>query len=409
MLSKAKSNSRPRIRFKQFSSNWESRKLSELTQIYDGTHQTPVYVGEGVPFYSVEQLTSDNFQDTKYVSEKAFKNEAKNKAIEQDDLLMTRIGDIGTIKHINWMPKAAFYVSLALIKKSSKFQSNFLSQAMRTSWFQRQLWNRTLHVAFPKKINLGDIGSCSLRLPTQDEQTKIGNFLSQVDSLIKNLKIQQINLKKYRKGVLQNIFFQKIRFKDKNGKAYQQWASKPLKEIFSKVNRRNKDDAIFDVLTNSAIKGVISQGDFFEKDIANQDNLTNYFVVDIDDFVYNPRISKFAPVGPFNRNKVKKGVMSPLYTVLKVKEGIRDYLEYYFSSSLWHHYMCKIANYGARHDRMSFSQEDFMNMPIPFPCTDEQEKISSFLSSLDELIANKEKQIKLLEQWKKGLLQQMFV
>ena len=163
------------------------------------------------------------------------------------------------------------------------------------------------------------------------------------------------------------------------------------------------------MLSNSAVSGIINQRDFFEKDIANQNNLLNYFKVDVDDFVYNPRISNEAPYGPFNRNKLIQGIMSPLYTVLKLKDGNLDFFEMYFKTSIWHKYMYKIANYGARYDRLSFSQDDFMRMEVPFPTEQEQKKIAIILNAIEEMVFLKNKQIKLAEQWKKGLMQKMFI
>lgn len=183
---------------------------------------------------------------------------------------------------------------------------------------------------------------------------------------------------------------------------------KYLYEIFQKKQKRNSDNKEKFVLTNSAVEGIVSQQDYFDKDIANQDNLTNYFVVDLDDFIYNPRISKTAPVGPFKRNNLQKGIMSPLYTVLKPKIGDLSFLENYFETKYWHRYMFKIANYGARHDRMNILHSDFMKLPVPFPSIPEQQKITSFLNSVKEWLKDLQTQKESLEEYKKGMMQKIF-
>lgn len=183
---------------------------------------------------------------------------------------------------------------------------------------------------------------------------------------------------------------------------------KYLHDIFQKKQKRNSDNKEKYVLTNSAVEGIVSQQDYFDKDIANQDNLTNYFIVDLDDFIYNPRISKTAPVGPFKRNNLRKGIMSPLYTVLKPKVGDLSFLENYFQTKYWHRYMFKIANYGARHDRMNILHGDFMKLPIPFPSIPEQQKITSFLNSAEEWLKNLQTQKENLEGYKKGIMQKIF-
>ncbi|MDO9844573.1 hypothetical protein Q7480_06040 [Glaesserella parasuis] len=87
--------------------------------------------------------------------------------------------------------------------------------------------------------------------------------------------------------------------------------------LANRVTVKNKDNAIIRVLTNSANDGVIDQGDYFDRDIANKNNLDGYYIIEFGDYVYNPRISNLAPVGPISKNKVGIGVMSPLYTVFR--------------------------------------------------------------------------------------------
>ena len=96
--------------------DWSRINLRDIARIYDGTHQTPNYVESGVPFYSVEHVTSGNFDDTKLISEEVFAAESRRVVVEKGDILMTRIGDVGNAKYIDWNVRASFYVSLALLK-----------------------------------------------------------------------------------------------------------------------------------------------------------------------------------------------------------------------------------------------------------------------------------------------------
>ncbi len=198
----------------------------------------------------------------------------------------------------------------------------------------------------------------------------------------------------------------KLRFEEFSG----EWKVISLGDISFRSAKKNKDNHIDEVFTNSAVNGIVSQRDYFDKDIANQNNLDGYYIVNKDDFVYNPRISNFAPVGPLHRNHLGSGVMSPLYTVFKIKDEIvnLDFIERYFHTTKWHRYMNNIANYGARSDRMNITNSDFIKMPILLPSKQEQEKIASFLSAIDSSIEQLTKKEKLLREYKKGVMQKIF-
>lgn len=185
---------------------WKILKLSNLAKIYDGTHMTPDYIGSGVPFYSVEHVTRNNFNETKFIAEDIFEIENKRVKLEMDDILMTRIGDIGTSKFIDWDVKASFYVSLALIKKSKNINPLYLSHFIASPFFQKELHQRTIHVAFPKKINLGEIGECLVNFPISDEQSKIANFLTAIDDKINNAQARLAATKQFKQGLLQQMF-----------------------------------------------------------------------------------------------------------------------------------------------------------------------------------------------------------
>ncbi|MEQ1619792.1 MAG: restriction endonuclease subunit S [Methylococcales bacterium] len=188
------------------SPEWEEKDLGDLSQIYDGTHMTPDYKKSGIPFYSVEHITNNNFKDTKFISRDVFERENKRVKLEKGDILMTKIGDIGTPKYIDWDVEASFYVSLALIKQSNKVNSLYLTHFIRTSIFQKELHERIIHVAFPKKINLGEISNCMVCLPCEKEQTKIANFLTALDEKITYNQTQLNALKRLKQGLLQQMF-----------------------------------------------------------------------------------------------------------------------------------------------------------------------------------------------------------
>ena len=139
------------------------------------------------------------------------------------------------------------------------------------------------------------------------------------------------------------------------------------------------------------------------------DNISGYYVVDDDAFVYNPRISTSAPVGPINRNKLgRTGVMSPLYTVFKTHSVYSEYLEWFFKSTRWHSFMKFNGDSGARSDRFSIKDAVFFEMPIPIPDIEEQKKIGQYLSTLDNLITLHQRKCDEIKEIKNFMLQNMF-
>lgn len=186
------------------------------------------------------------------------------------------------------------------------------------------------------------------------------------------------------------------------------WGITQLYALAFKIAERNKSGDFTRVFTNSAAEGVVDQEEFFDRHIANKNNLTNYFVVKKGDYIYNPRISTAAPAGPVSKNKLGIGVVSPLYTVFRFRNQEDDFYEYFFLTNLWHTYTKNHSNTGARHDRITISADNFMKMPVPYTSSEEQQKIADCLSSADELIDAESRKLEALKKHKKGLMQKLF-
>ena len=183
--------------------DWEQRKLGDLVGIYDGVHQTPDYQDSGIMFLSVENIAT--LKSEKYISEEAFERDY-NVYPEKGDILMTRIGDVGTTNVVETAEKVAFYVSLALLKPNG-IDSYFLSNAMKTNDFQKGLRERTLVTAIPQKINKDEIGKINIFITNNDEeQKKIGAYFSSLDHLITLHQHKCEQLQSMKKFMLQNMF-----------------------------------------------------------------------------------------------------------------------------------------------------------------------------------------------------------
>ena len=183
---------------------WEAVKLKEIVDIFDGTHQTPDYKETGIKFISVENILNP-LATEKYISDEDYMKEFKVHP-EYGDVLMTRIGDIGRAYYVNFDVDMAFYVSLALFKCSSKIDGRYLVTYISTSNFQKDLWERTLHIAFPKKINTGEIGECSIRLPNLEKQVAISDQLELIEHQIRLAQKQYELLQMVMSGLMQQLF-----------------------------------------------------------------------------------------------------------------------------------------------------------------------------------------------------------
>ena len=185
---------------------------------------------------------------------------------------------------------------------------------------------------------------------------------------------------------------------------------KKLGEIFKKNTEKNTELKITNVICNSAKNGLIPQREYFDKDIANSENINGYYIIQKYDFVYNPRKSTEAPYGPVSVYKYPdKGIVSPLYLCFRATEKINsDFYEFYFKSSSWHRYIYLSGDNGARHDRVSMRDDVFFAMPVNIPSLPEQKKIAAFFTLLDRRIQKQRQLVEFLKTYKRGVIDKFF-
>ncbi len=402
----------PTLRFKEFSGEWKVKKLgAETTWSSGGTpsKQEESYWDGDIPWISASSMRGFKYFDSDLKITNAGLSNGSRLAAKGSLLLLVRGSMLFNKIPVGIATKdVAFNQDVKSIKTKPSINNEFLLY-----WFlasENKLLNMVSGTGIGAgKLDTQDLLAMDLSIPTLPEQTKIANFLTAIDEKIAQLSQTAQLLTDYKKGVMQQIFSQQLRFKDDDGREFAEWDFIELEKVAFKVNAKNKDCSITNVLTNSATQGIVNQADYFDRDIANQNNLGGYYVVEIDDFVYNPRISNHALVGSLKRNNLVKGVMSPLYTVFRFKNGSLPFFEQYFETTHWHDYMKSVANSGARHDRLNITNDDFLNLPVPFPSLPEQTKIANFLTAIDDKINNNQTQRDAMKQYKAGLLQQMFV
>ena len=398
----------PKLRFEKYNEVWNSYKLIDIAKIYDGTHQTPNYVEQGVPFYSVEHVTANDFSNTKFIAEEVYQSELKRVSLQKGDILMTRIGDIGTSRLIDWDVRASFYVSLALIKVTGKNSSVFINQYIKSRQFQKELHDRTIHVAFPKKINLGEIGLCKIQLPEIEEQTKIASFLSAVDEKISQLTQKQQLLSQYKQGMMQKLFSQQIRFKADDGSEFGEWEEKALKTIARIYDGTHQTpNYVEDGVPFYSVEHVTANNFSKTKFIAE-----NVFLDELKRVQLEKNDILLTRIGDIGTSKlIDWDVRASFYVSLALIKVDKNH-----NSSFVNQYIKSIFFQKELHERtihVAFPKK--INLGeiglclIRLPCLAEQTKIANFLSAIDQKIEVVAQQIEQAKTWKKGLLQQMFV
>ena len=403
----------PLIRISQLRGQWLHRKLLEVKDVRDGTHSSPKYIDNGYPLVTSKNLTDSglSLNDVSLISESDYNEINKRSKVEVGDILLGLIGTIG--KPVLVDSDGFAIKNVGLIKNGGQIQNQFLLQYLKTN-----LFNKYIQIEMAgntqKFLGLETLRNTKVPVPSQDEQSAIGSLFHTLDDLLASYKDNLANYQSLKATMLTKIFpkagqtVPEIRLDGFEG----EWDEWKLSDISQKVTEKNKDNIYSETFTNSAEFGIINQRDFFDKDISNEKSLNTYYVVRNNDYVYNPRISNFAPVGPIKRNKLgRTGVMSPLYFVFRVTNSNfdLDFLETFFNTNTWHKFMKLNGDSGARADRFAIKDSVFLNMPITIPSLLEQQAIGSYFSNLDQLITSYQEKISQLETLKKKLLQDMFI
>ena len=293
------------------------------------------------------------------------------------DLLVTGVGTIGVPYLVRNLEPLYFKDgNIIWFQNSDKIDGKFLFYSFSAEQIQGFI-NESAGIGTVGTYTIESGKKTPISLPNQIEQAKVGEFFQQLDNLI-TLHQRKCALLFSPFQAFISMMFITSTFS---------WEQRKLSEITDKVTEKNAGLQYVETFTNSAEFGIISQRDFFDHDIAKLGSLDGYYIVKTEDFVYNPRISTSAPVGPINRNKLgRTGVMSPLYTVFRPHDIDTTYLEYFFKCGYWHSFMNFNGDSGARSDRFSIRDNVFFQMPIPIPDIDEQRKIGELLTCLDNLI-----------------------
>lgn len=400
----------PKLRFKGFNDEWKEKKLSEIANIVGGG--TPSTTEKSYWDGNIQWFTPTEIKDAKYVAssmrtitEQGVKNSSA-KILPKGSILLTTRATLGEMAILeNDATTNQGFQSLIVNKNNNNEFVYYLQEKIKKYCYKNASGSTFLEIS---KSNLEKF---KVNMPSLQEQERIANFLTKVDKIIEKQEEKVKNLENYKKGMMQKIFSQEIRFKDENGKEYPEWNKEHLGNLVERVVRKNKGNISNRPLTISAKYGLVDQEEFFNKVVASS-NLEGYYLLENGEFAYNKSYSNGYPFGAIKRlDKYDDGAVSTLYICFKPKNGLSsDFLCHYFESDMWHKEVAMVAVEGARnHGLLNISVGDFFDTIHKVPCKKEQIQIANFLNNISNLLYKEENKFKELQKWKKALLQQMFV
>ena len=390
---------------------WEIKKLKDICTIQDGIHKTPKYTSKGIKFVSVENI-NDLYNSNKFISEEDYNKMYKIKA-KKNDIFMTRIGDIGTPAILNKDEKLAYYVTLCLFTNIDEEVFNkYLYYAIQSNYFKKELYHRTLHVAFPKKINLGDIGDCKFILPPLDEQKRIASALSKIDAYLENT-IKLIEEKeRFKRGIAKKLLTCKegenipeARFKGFND----DWRKEKLSSMikiqggYAFKSSEFKKSGI-PIIRISNISNTDNNMNMKEVVYYNEIENEKSFIIKKSDLLI---ALSGAPGKSSIYNLEEKAYLNQrvgLFKIIDTKKINNSFLSQYVFSSIFQN---KLKPFITRGVQPNISPKDIENLDILLPSLKEQEKIGGYLSLLDKEIDNLKKQKELIKEMKKGAMQKL--
>ena len=264
-------------------------------------------------------------------------------------------------------------------------------------------------------LSITDVMEFEEYYPSSKEQYKVGAYFEIFDTLIALYQRKHDKLVNIKKSMLEKMFpkndanVPEIRFNGFNNN----WKPQKLGEIVERVIRKNINNESSLPLTISAQYGLVDQITYFNNRVASQD-ISNYYLVLNGDFAYNKSTSDGFPFGAVKRlDLYEKGVLSTLYIVFSIKnqnETNSDFLKVFFDTNRWHKGVAERATEGARnHGLLNISVEDFFEIDLFLPGTEEQTVIGEYFCNIDKLIALQQQKLKKLQNMKKACLEKMFV
>lgn len=401
----------PALRFPEFTEKWERKKLGEITTSVDYRGRAPIKTDEGRFLVTAKNIKKGfiDFEASKeFVGEDDYLNVMSKGLPKIGDILFTTEAPMGNVAQLN-RDDIALAQRVIKLRGKDVIENKYLLQQMLSDVFQKNISEKAIGTTV-QGISGKELHNIYISFPPLPEQTKIAQFLTAIDQKIQALKKKKALLETYKKGVMQQIFSQKLRFKpvpnetsgDQNGNDFADWEEKNGGDLFENISNK-KHNSDLPILAISQELGAVPRELINYQISVTEKSIESYKVVEIGDFIISLRSFQ----GGIEYSNYL-GICSPAYIILRNIVPINSlFFKYYFKTENYIQLLCEKLE-GIRDGKM-ISYKYFSEIALPYPTVEEQTKIANFLSGLDEKISQTSQQIAQTEVWKKGLLQQMFV
>lgn len=375
---KVKEQNVPVLRFPGFESNWEQKQLKDLTKINQGLQiaisERYTYPIDGGYFYITNEFLRENSRTVYYI-----KNPSKSVVCSKNDILMTRTGNTGQV--VTGV-EGAFHNNFFKISYKEECERLFLYYFLTSHKTQHTILKLAGTSTIPD-LNHGDFYKIAISIPFLPEQQKIASFLTAVDSKIKQLSKKKALLEQYKKGMMQKLFSQELRFKDEQGNDFPDWEEKRLGELFKVGSGRD-----YKHLSAGDIPVYGSGG----------------YMTSVDEFLYNGESVCIGRKGTIDKPMFLNGkfwTVDTLFFTHSFTSSIPKFIYAIVQTINW-------KKYNEASGVPSLSKKTIEQIKISIPFMKEQEKIADFLSSIDKKINLITTELNHAQSFKKALLQQMF-
>lgn len=403
----------PKLRFKEFDGDWIKSKLGSEAQFFQGEQvslddQCSEYAHGLIKFLRIENFTqkSKDFRYIRYTG-------SQEKILGEQDIAIVRYGaTAGFIcsGETGVIANNLFKVSVDNKKINQKYLELVLKSEKTFTYFQAEMSGGAMPA-----LNFKIVGNLDITYSSIQEQTKIASFLSNVDEKISQLTQKHELLSQYKQGMMQKLFSQQIRFKADDGSEFGEWRKAKVGNITETIfgypfdSKEMVEDNNGIPLMRGINIGECHIRHSFELDrffLKDTSKLEKYFVR-VNDIVLSMDGSKVGRNSAFVTEKDAGSLLVQRVCILREKENTNiQYVYQWIISKEFHRYVDQVkTSSGIPH----ISGKQIQDYEISYPCLEEQTKIANFLSAIDQKIGVVAQQIEHAKQWKKGLLQQMFV